>query len=158
MVLLASCSGSSYHIRESLWKHCLSIYPLRGCCYSSKALHSAFMCLSSSSVTSHCLSLVHGCSLWREVVGYILLLTPLSPSGSPQSCSGWSACPHSALYPVLLSFVLLALLFVVCFIYIYISLLSSDYETPMASTACVYLPGIWSFPVTARCQYRSKWV
>lgn len=78
----------------------------------------------------------------ERFVGYSLLLTPL-PSRvvhveAPQSCSCWSACPHSALYAVLLSFVPLTLLLAVCFICIYILLLSRDYEILTASTACMY--------------------
>ena len=78
----------------------------------------------------------------KRFVRYILLLTPL-PSRvahleAPQRCSCWAACPHSALYTVPLFFVLLTHLLAVCFICIYILLLSRSYEILTASTTCVY--------------------
>lgn len=67
MVLQASRSGSSYHIKESLWKRCFSVP--RGCCYSAKALHSVFVCWAEYTDAP--------CE--EMSMGYILLPTPLPP-------------------------------------------------------------------------------
>lgn len=87
------------------------------------------------------LSRVHRCSLRGNVRG---VYSPSNPtpsqghsSGSPQSHPSQSTCPHSVLHAVVRSSVPLPLFLAVCFIRIYIRLLSRDYEILKASIACV---------------------